>query len=85
MNQSLPEPEQAIVDENALELIRVWAASGQQRISIATGVWDNPTAWGIMLVDLARHIAQSYQDLDEAYVLELIKKGMDAEWASPTN
>ena len=84
MRQSLPVPEIAQTDNEAIELLRVWAASGRQHMSIATGVWENPAAWGIMLVDLAEHIAKSYEGMDETHVLKLIKQGLDAEWDSPT-
>ena len=84
MSQPLPAPEAAQIDANAIELLRVWAASGQQHMSIATGVWENPAAWGIMLVDLAKHIAKSYEGMNEADVLESIKQGFDAEWNSAT-
>ncbi len=84
MTQPLPVPESAQVDSNAIELVRIWAASGQQHISIATDVWDNPAAWGIMLVDLAKHIAKSYDGADYEQVLKMIKNGFDVEWNSPT-
>lgn len=84
MARPLPVPELAQTDSNAIELVRVWAAAGQQHVSIATNVWENPAAWGIMLVDLAKHIAKSYEGADENDVLQLIKQGIDAEWSAPT-
>jgi hypothetical protein len=59
--QELPIPELALGDDNARELVRVWAAHGAQHVSLATGLWKDPAAWGIMLVDLARHVAKAYQ------------------------
>lgn len=84
MTQTLLVPDSVKNDDNAVELIRVWAASGQQHISIATDVWENPAAWGIMLVDLARHISKSYVGENSDHVLQLIKQGFDAEWSEPT-
>ncbi len=84
MTQTLPVPNSVQSDDNAVELIRVWAASGQQHISIATDVWENPAAWGIMLVDLARHISKSYEGENSDHVLQRIKQGFDAEWNEPT-
>lgn len=83
----LPIPPIAKSDSGARELVRVWAAKGNQHVSIATGLWDDPATWGIMLVDLAKHVAQSYKQTygrnpDE--VLERIRKGFDAEWGHPT-
>lgn len=76
-------PPAAETDENARELVRVWAASGKQHVAIATGLWRDPAAWGIMLVDLARHLARAYElseELDSGDVLARIRQGMDAEW-----
>jgi len=84
MTQTLPVPELVRSDDNAVELVRVWAASDQQHISIATDVWENPSAWGIMLVDLAKHIAKAYEGENSDHVLQLIKQGFDAEWSAPT-
>jgi uncharacterized protein DUF5076 len=53
-----------------------------QHVSLRMGVWEDPAAWGIMLADLARHVAASYaQDarLDPGEALERIKEGLDAE------
>lgn len=87
-SKQLPIPPVAERDVQALELLRVWASAGQQHISLATNVWDDPAAWGIMMVDLAKHIASAYQqttgnDYDSA--LKRIKEGFDAEWATATD
>jgi len=88
MRKSLPIPEAAAVDEDAIELVRVWAASGKLHISIATSVWEDPAAWGIVLVDLANHAAKAYElegSADYQQTLSRIKNGFDAEWGSSTN
>ncbi|MBX3390841.1 MAG: DUF5076 domain-containing protein [Phycisphaeraceae bacterium] len=81
-------PDAAASDPRALEILRVWAAGGKQHVSIATDLWRDPANWGIMLVDLARHIANAYEQAgtmgrDEA--LSKIKAGLQAEWSSPTD
>lgn len=51
-------------------------------------VWDDPAAWGLFLVDVARHAARAYQQLGqrtESEVLDRIRQGFDAEWESPTD
>ena len=47
----------------------------------------DPAAWGIALVDLARHAAKAYAlngKLAEDAALARIKQAFDAEWSSPT-
>jgi hypothetical protein len=83
----LPVPEPALADPRARELVRVWAARGAQHVSIATGLWKDPAAWGVALVDLARHIARAYEltGHDGMEALERIRAGFDAEWSHPTD
>lgn len=85
----LPVPSAAANDERALELARVWAAGGKQHVALATQIWDDPASWGIMLVDLARHVANAYgasaSGMTREAVLERIKVGFDAEWSHPTD
>jgi hypothetical protein len=84
----LPIPTVVEADPRAVELLRVWIAQRQQHVAIATHIWKDPAAWGIMLVDLAKHIARAYeqssgQDYDD--VLKRIQDGFDAEWQHDTN
>jgi hypothetical protein len=79
-------PEPARTDAKSFELLRVWVAHQDQHISMRTGVWDDPAAWGVMLADLARHIAnafEKFEDRDPLEVLEAIKAGFEGEMQSP--
>ena len=81
-------PPVAASDREAFEILRVWISEGNQHVTLKPGVWDDPFAWGMMLVDLGRHIANAYQQTDRmqsAAALERIKLGFDAEWNSPTD
>lgn len=81
-------PHAAATDPRAIELARIWAAEGKQHVSLATGLWDDPAAWGMMLVDLARHVANAYAETEgrpPADVLARIRAGFDAEWDNPTD
>lgn len=85
--KELPIPPIAALSTSALEIVRVWAAEGSQHVSLATGLWPNPAAWGIMLADLARHVAKSYAEtgsLDASSALDRIREALDAELSSPT-
>jgi hypothetical protein len=84
----LPVPPQAETDLKAVELVRVWAAHGDQHVSLATDVWNDPAAWGILLVDLAKHVASAYSQssgADFSQTLTRVKEGFDAEWEVETD
>lgn len=86
--KELPVPSTAKTDASARELVRVWAAGGEQHVSIATGLWSDPGAWGLLLVDLARHVANAYEQTegrDPVKVLARIRDAFDAEWQTPTD
>lgn len=91
MNQEphqLPIPDPATQDPRAREILRVWAAFGKQYVTPDPSLWDDPGAWGLMLVDLARHVANAYEQsgrMDSATALGRLKQGFDAEWDSPTD
>jgi len=87
-NDQLEVPVAAKTDPRSFELLRVWVANQEQHVSLRAGVWDDPAAWGIMLADLARHVANSYQDhngFDGLQVLQRIKAARIAELATPTD
>jgi hypothetical protein len=87
MKGELPIPLAASQNESAVELLRVWAAGGAQHVSIAAKVWQDPAAWGIFMVDLAKHLANAYcaeGSNDKTAILQRIKAGLDAEWHHAT-
>lgn len=72
------------------ELLRVWIADKSQHVSLRSGVWDDPASWGVLLVDLARHVSRSHcqstPNKAQFYeVMNRIKQGFDAEWQRPTD
>ena len=81
-------PDAAIKDPKSTEVARVWVAAGGQHVSLRPTAWKDPAAWGIVLADLARHLANAYnQELgyDKADCLRRIKVMLDAELDSPTD
>lgn len=82
-------PEKVRGDKSAAELIRAWVtASGDVYVTIKTDVWQDPAAYGIVLADIARHIANGFhqsqgKDVDEA--LRRVVEGFSAEVGSPTD
>jgi hypothetical protein len=86
--RELPVPAAVSSAENAFEIARIWITEDCQHISLATDIWNDPAAWGLMLVDLARHVARAYEQRegrDPEKVLARIKEGFDAEWNNPTD
>jgi hypothetical protein len=69
-----------------MEMARIWIADGDQHVVLSPKLWDDPGAWGLMLVDLARHVARAYAQSgsSERAVLEKIRQAFDAEWSLPT-
>ena len=58
-------PEPARTDAKSFELLRVWIAHQDQHISMRVGVWKEPEHWGMMLADLARHIAAAFEQSEK--------------------
>jgi uncharacterized protein DUF5076 len=76
-------------DPKARELARVWAAHGEQHVTLDVEAWGNDAGnWGILLVDLARHVARAHHELygtPEHDSLTRIRELFDAEWERPTD
>jgi Domain of unknown function (DUF5076) len=76
-------------DKASFEVLRVWIAEQGQHVSIRSGAWDDPFAWGIVLADLARHIALAHEmqdeKIDKEAFLERLLEGFSAEIDSPTD
>jgi hypothetical protein len=75
-------------ERDSFELLRVWGGTNlPQQYAIRT-TWDDPGAWGLLLVDIARHAAKAYGSAGqttEQEALSRIKQLFDAEWSSPTD
>jgi len=84
---ALETPPIAQADPQAVEVLRVWAAPGNpQQLTLRT-TWRDAGAWGLLLVDVARHAAKAYgqEGQDPKIVLARIRELFDAEWRSPTD
>ena len=83
----LAPPPTAVHDALSFEIARVWVANDAQHVRLRTDVWPDPAAWGIVLADLARHVALAYhhmEDHDPEDVLERVLAGLRAELEYPT-
>ena len=88
-NKHLDIPPAAARDKASFEVLRVWIAEQGQHVSIRSGAWEDPFAWGIVLADLARHIAHAHQlqneDTDTDAFLQRLLEGFQAEIDNPTD
>jgi len=83
----LEPPPIASSSDEAVEVLRVWAAPGSpQQLTLRT-CWKDPGTWGLLLADVARHAAQAYkrEGQNPEQVLDRIRKLFEAEWRSPTS
>jgi Domain of unknown function (DUF5076) len=82
-------PPAAQRDKASFEVMRVWVAEQGQHVSIQSGAWDDPFAWGIVLADLARHISLAHKlqnpATDTNAFLERLLDGFHAEIDNPTD
>ncbi len=81
--KQLAVPAVAEKDKASFELLRVWVAEQAQQITLRPGIWQEPSAWGVMLADLARSIvkvhAENDEDLDAEAFLAAVLEGFDTE------
>ena len=80
-------PDAPLRDPQAYELARVWSADGHQFFVLNVAPEADPAAWGIFAMDLMKHAARAYQQLDgrpkeDAY--RRILAGFAAEMQNPT-
>jgi uncharacterized protein DUF5076 len=85
----LSPPPAAKTDPRAREIARIWAAHGEQHAVLVADAWgEDPGPWGILLVDLARHVARAHKQMygrPETETLARIRELFDVEWETPTD
>lgn len=72
---------------DAVEVVRAFVIDGGLQVHLQRA-FEDPEAWGILLVDIARHAARVYAAegaCSEDTALMAIKSMFDAEWDSPTD
>src|SRR5262249_24694111 len=84
----LPVPPSCQMSERASEVLRVWInQDNNMDVSLWTAFAD-PAAWGILLVDIARHVGRAYESdgtHSQSEALERVWEGLNAEWGNPTD
>jgi hypothetical protein len=88
MKRELAIPPAAEEDPSAFEILRVWGAKRKQHLSLFWDLWNDPATWGIMLADLAGHVANALNQergLDRQEVLSEIRSMFNKELDAPTD
>jgi len=90
MPSELQIPPGAKSDVKACELVRAWAAHGGLHCSLNVNAWsDDQVAvyWGILLSDIARHVADALfqsKHANKDQTISAIRSVFNSELGSPT-
>lgn len=86
MKEELEKPDMP-PDSRAMELIRVWIIDGKPTCVITPNLWSDPSAWGLLLADVIRHLGNAYSadGHDREATIARIKEVLDVEWQCPTS
>ncbi len=82
-----PIPPDAAASDDAVEVLRAFVVDGGLSIAF-TRAFDDPSMWGMMLVDIARHAARAFAKegvMSEEQALGAIVDMFDAELANVTD
>ena len=95
MAKSLPIPAPATRDPRAVEMVRTWIAEGKLHVALNVGFWEQPErgvdereAWGILMADMARHLADAHAaeyGRDPRETLIMIREAFEREIEEPTS
>ena len=93
MPKSLPLPPAAKSDPQALEMIRVWVAKEGLHTALRVGSWhdrgmDEADAWGVLLSDVIRHVAEAHEEAtgrDRRETAVAIREALEREIMKPTS
>jgi hypothetical protein len=94
MMNERPIPEAALRDEDAVEMLRVWIAEKKLHCSMKVGMYRETMniaeekAWGTILADVARHLANALESgysTDAAESLQKIRDSFNKELGAPTS
>ncbi|MGO9086577.1 MAG: DUF5076 domain-containing protein [Candidatus Sulfotelmatobacter sp.] len=90
MPAELRVPPGALSDKQSCELVRAWAAHGGLQCALNVNAWTDDMlaiGWGILLSDIARHVADAVQqtkNLDRERTLSKIRDVFNSELDKPT-
>jgi hypothetical protein len=87
MAHEQPVPPDAAANEDAVEVLRAFVVDGGLSIAF-TRAFDDPSMWGMLLVDIARHAARAFAKegvMSEEEALQRITDMFSSELADVTD
>jgi hypothetical protein len=87
MAKEQPIPPDALANPDAVEVLRAFVVDGGLSISFVRA-FDDPSMWGMMLVDIARHAARAFEKegaMSEEEALARITEMFSSELAEVTD
>ncbi len=81
------QPPPAALEQGGTEVLRGVIVEGGLHVSLRRA-FDDPQAWGMLLADIARHVARIYareESLNEETTIIRIRSMFDAELDMPTD
>jgi len=85
---NLDVPSEVVADKASREVLRCWVANEGLVCALRPTNWTDSSAWGIVLADVARHIANALQEErgdDPAATISKIRELFSAEFDAPTD
>jgi hypothetical protein len=78
------------IDENSegQEVLRAFIVDSGLSVSMAPLAFGEPDTWGLLLVDVARHVSRAYESEGQGQfetTMGKIREMFDAEWDRPTD
>jgi hypothetical protein len=86
--RQLTVPPEANDAGEAFELLRGWLIDNRLVCSLFPSAFDNPAVWGVLLADVAHHVANALAEsegTDRAAALQAIASAFNVEMQSPTD
>ncbi|SDR41448.1 protein of unknown function [Rhizobiales bacterium GAS191] len=74
-------------EQGGHEILRAFIVDGGLSVALQRA-FDDPATWGILLADVARHVARIFATeggVSEVEALEHIHRMFQAEWSQPTD
>ena len=75
-------------DPEAFEVLRIWVAFKNQHMNVRLDTFKDPAAWGILMVDLIKVIANGYKEQQGRNFEEVVSRivaGFEAELSVSTD